>query len=71
MTTFTKLKLSNGNEVFVNHDHVRYVTKDGCNEGMSEVAMHGITLHVEGEPEDIVMRMIRNSKTDTIIRWRR
>ena len=64
--TFTKLEFSNGNEVYVNPDHVRYVTKDDCNEGMSNVSIQGMTLHVKGEAWDIVGRMIHDSRTEAM-----
>lgn len=66
--TFTKLEFSNGNSVFVNPDHVRYVTKDDCNEGMSNVSIQGITLHVKGEPYEIITKMIHDSHTESAIR---
>ena len=66
--TFTKLEFSNGTEVFVNPDHVRYVTKDDCNDGMSNVSIHGMTLHVKGEPRDIIGRMIHDSHSESSIR---
>ena len=54
---YIRLEFSNGNEVFVNSDHVRYVTKDDCNEGMSNINLIGATLYVKGDPRDIVERM--------------
>lgn len=67
--TFSKFEFSNGNEVFINPDHVRYVTKDTCNEGMSNVDIRGMTLHVMGEPREIIMRMIHDSQSDSALRW--
>lgn len=66
--TFTKLEFSNGNEVFVNPNHVRYVTKDDFNENMSNVSIQGMTLHVKGEPIEIIARMIHDSHAETAIR---
>ena len=66
--TFTKLEFSNGNSVFVNPDHVRYVTKDDCNEGLSNLSFQGMTLHVKGEPYEIITKMIHDSHTETAIR---
>ena len=66
--TFTKLEFSNGNAVFVNPDHVRYVTRDTLNEGMSHVDIRGMSLHVKGEPQDIIMKMIHDSHSESAIR---
>ena len=66
--TFTKLEFSNGNSVFVNPDHVRYVMKDDCNEGMSNVSIQGMTLRVKGEPYEIITKMIHDSHTESAIR---
>ena len=66
--TFSKFDFSNGNEVFINPDHVRYVTKDTCNEGFSNVDILGMSLHVKGEPREVIMRMIHDSHTETAVR---
>lgn len=67
--TFTKLEMQNGDEVFVNPDYVRYVTKDKTsNTGGSVVLLAGANVYVKEGPKEVVMKMIHDSHTESAIR---
>lgn len=54
---YALFEFSNGNKVYVNPDHIRYITMDEFNEGYSNLNLQGMTLHVKGEPEDVVRKI--------------
>ena len=56
-TAFVRLVFYNGEEVYVNPDRVRYVTKDRCCEGVTIISFQGAEIRVKGEPKDVVRKL--------------